>query len=118
MGVDRFRCRGKFKCQEESSLEIAFWSESGIRFSSIDCVGDQEFSLGYYDAVVSDTPLVSSLRPVAIRVGRSSAELVELSIERLIEYHLRPHDDRSALPTDSRPRRVLCAWGQRARLDR
>lgn len=96
--VDRLRCRGKARCPTTARLEVALWSEGGSRIARATIGGEQEFSLVYRDAVSAEPLPVDSHHPVAIRVVGGAVSLVELSIDRLIEYRIRPHDDRDRYP--------------------
>lgn len=101
--VDRFRCRGIIDSPTTVTLEVAFWSEDGNRLARSTFEGDQEFSLAYHDALPAGSLPVGPHHPVAIRVIGGRARLDELSIDRLIEYRLRPHDDRQRYPLNIGP---------------
>jgi hypothetical protein len=96
--VDRFSCQGEIHCQSQATLEVAFWSNTGSALASVTISGSQHFTVSFHDAVAADGLPVSSHSPVAVRFIGGPVELVSLSIYRLIEYRVRPHDDRDRYP--------------------
>lgn len=99
--VDRLRLRGRSSTDFHG--EVAFWSGNGTVMAKCVVAADQDFSISYFDGVASAGLPVVSAQPVAIRVTRGTAALTELVVERLVEYRLRPHDDRGNYPLELGP---------------
>ena len=96
--VDRCSLQGEIRCESTTTLEVAFWSTGGNVLTSLTTSGNQEFIVSFHDAAAAEGLPVSSHSPVAIRVFGGPVELASLSIHRLIEYRIRPHDDRDRYP--------------------
>lgn len=94
--VDRLRLRGH--ADSEFVFEVAFWSETGAVLANHATESGEDFCVRFYDGVPSEGLPVSPKEPVAIRVVGGDAHFSSLIIERLIEYRLRPQDDRRFYP--------------------
>ena len=94
--VDRLQLRGR--AETGFDYEIAFWSGEGNVLASGSLRAGESFSISIFDGVASDGLPVSPQEPIAIRAVRGKAALADLVIERLVEYRLRPHDDRAPYP--------------------
>ena len=94
--VDRLRLRGR--AATESRCEVAFWSADGNALARCTWSAGEDFRVSFYDGVLTDGLPVSPNQPLAIRAVSGSAGLADLVIERLVEYRLRPNDDRGNYP--------------------
>ena len=99
-GVDRFIVRGRLKCVTPTTLEIALWSTVESRLAVVHTSEDQDFAMSFFDSEVSDQLPVSPETPIAIRLRSGAATISDLAIHRLIEYRLRPRDERSRYPLE------------------
>lgn len=102
-GVDRLRLRADIQCPQTVTIEVAFWSEAGSRIIRTSCVGQQQISLEFAAGEPADSLPVDAQQPVAIRCVAGSARLADLSIDRLVEYRLRPHDAQDRYPLSLGP---------------
>jgi Signal peptidase, peptidase S26 len=103
--VDRLSVHGRLvESQLPVQLEIAFWTESGIRTGIVQ-LQEQEFSVNVNDAQPnSDTDIpVTEHSPIALRISNGPATIASLSVRRQVEYRLRPHDDRTKYPLAVEP---------------
>jgi type IV secretory pathway protease TraF len=100
--VDRLFLSGHCQSQTPATIQVAFWSETETLIASVDVDRDSDFSVSCYDAVASTggplAPPVRETCPVAIRVQGQSVTLSALVVERLVQYRLRPTDDRTVYP--------------------
>lgn len=94
--VDRLRLRGESPAA--GACEVAFWREDGNVLVRRTLQQHAEFVIDCFEGEPRDALPVSKQHPVAIRLLDGQGSLQGLRIERLIEYRLRPHDDRSPYP--------------------
>jgi type IV secretory pathway protease TraF len=103
-GVERLLVRARVDAEPQTEVEVAFWSAAGIRRARVRPADRSELAVGWYDAEPCDAensegqPPVTANDPLAIRIRGGPITLAKLTIERFVEYRLRPHDDRAAYP--------------------
>ncbi|MCG8648718.1 MAG: S26 family signal peptidase [Pirellulales bacterium] len=106
--VDRFFLSGHCRCPRPAIIEVAFWSAQTTMLARVRIDQPSKFQTSYFEAHPTASLPVSSLRPVALRVLTDGAvTLSSLTIERLIEYRLRRHDDREIYPVKVGPNRLF-----------
>lgn len=94
--ADRLRLRGE--SLSAMTCEAAFWREEGSVLVVRSFEANSSFVITCFEGEPTEGLPVSPQFPVAIRVVAGRAGLRELMIERLVEYRLRPHDDRGRYP--------------------
>jgi type IV secretory pathway protease TraF len=97
-GVDRLQLDGTVHCQSPTAVLIAFWSGAGNVLGTISVSKDQTLAVSYHDGALADDLPVTAEHPIAIRVAAGPFTFESLKIQRLIEYRLRPGDDRDRYP--------------------
>lgn len=96
--VDRFSIAGRCECSGTANLQVAFWSADKASIASLEVKDGQRFATSFHKSTRADGLPVSPSEPVAIRVTGKSVVLSSLKIHRLIEYRLRPRDERTPYP--------------------
>ena len=96
--VDRLELAATIRCQSTMKLEVAFWSNAGNVLATRSVRNGQTLVVSYHEGVSADDLPVSAEHPIAVRVAAGPFALESLTIDRLIEYRLRPHDDRDGYP--------------------
>ena len=97
-GVDRLELDGEIHCQSTLMLEVAFWSIAGNVLATLSVGDDQTLAVSYHEGVSADDLPVTAEHPIAVRVAAGPFAFEDLKIHRLIEYRLRPRDDRDRYP--------------------
>lgn len=97
-GVDRLQLDGTIHGQSPTTVMIAFWSSAGNVLGTISVSEDQTLAASYHDCESADNLPVTAEHPIAIRVAAGPFLFESLKIQRLIEYRLRPGDDRDRYP--------------------
>ena len=97
-GVDRLELAGIAHCQSTMRLEVAFWSNDGNVLATRSVSDGQTLAVSYHEGVPADDLPVTAEHPIALRVAAGPFALESLEIHRLIEYRLRPRDDRVRYP--------------------
>ena len=96
--VDRLRLQMDVTNARQMTVEIAFWCSDGPRSISINPKGNQECEVSSLISERTDGVPVSPRRPVAVRVKQGQGTLSNLTLMRLIQYRIRPHDDATIYP--------------------
>ncbi len=96
--VDRFLLAGRCQCSGDATLQVAFWSADQASIASLEVDDGQQFAASFQQASAASGLPVTAFQPVAIRVIGKSVVLSSLTIHRLVEYRLRPRDDRGHYP--------------------
>jgi hypothetical protein len=99
--VDRLRLRGLAHTTFQG--EIAIWTSRGSRLIPFSFIEGEAFQVSAFDGGVRDGLPVGATRPLALRTTEGVAVVSGLVIERLLEYRLRPHDDREGYPLRLQP---------------
>jgi type IV secretory pathway protease TraF len=97
-GVDRLEVDGTIRCPTTTTVMVAFWSGAGNVLATIPASDGQTLVVSYHAGVSADDLPVTPEHPIAIRVAAGPFTFESLKIQRLIEYRLRPHDDRDPYP--------------------
>jgi type IV secretory pathway protease TraF len=103
--VDRLAVAANAEDESRATLQAAFWTPEGQVFAQGDLNQAGPASLQFHNAAASlrsefQCPVLDALTPVAIRLknARGKVRLSHLSVDRLIEYRLRPSDDCTGYP--------------------
>ena len=96
--VDRLRLSGSSSGQRDAVVEVVFWTATGARRLKHELRPDQRFVIDCFGGAEADSNVVTPEHPIALRGFKNRIQLASLQIERLIEYRLRPRDDRSRYP--------------------
>ncbi len=96
--VDRLSLTGVAESSHPSKLIIGLWSEQGNRSAEIQVDGKASFHINFATAEPTGGLPVEPQRPIAIRIEGAQVTLSNLQVDRLIEYRLRPADDRAIYP--------------------
>lgn len=97
-GVDRLEVESAVHCRATTQVRVAYWSARGNVLAT-SLVGDgQSLAVSYHQGKIREGLPVTPQHPIAIQVAAGPCTLEDLRIRRLIEYRLRPGDDRDRYP--------------------
>ena len=97
-GVDRLQVDGIVHCSTTTTVMVAFWAGAGNVLATSSVNDGQTLLVRYHDGLSEADLPVTPEHPIAIRVAAGPCTFESLKIQRLIEYRLRPGDDRDRYP--------------------